>query len=98
MPGTFAAGHRSRSAFDVGLTRFAGMRLPSNTVGVTLLPGQAPRLLTTPAQGSISGVLIAEKLPMRSSVVGTVVVNGSPVRKRKPSQLANKKVRLRPLV
>ncbi len=95
-PGAFAAGHRLRSALAVGLIRPPGIELPEKTVGVALLPGQAPSAFTEPAQGSTIGVLMAEKSPLRSAVLGTVVVNGSPVRNRKPSQLANQNVRLRP--
>src|SRR4029077_21266476 len=96
-PGLLAVGQRLRSALDVGLMRLAGITLPWNGVGVAVLPGHAPTRLTVPAQGSISVVFIAEKLPARSADVGTVAVNGSPVRSRKLSQLVNQNVRLRPL-
>src|SRR5882762_9695413 len=94
-PRPFASGHRLRSALDVGLIRPAGITFPWNAIGVTELPGHAPTLLTKLAQGSIIVLFISEKSPARSAVVGTVAVNGSPVRSRKPSQLANQKVRLR---
>src|ERR1700704_925690 len=96
-PGLFAVGHRLRSALDVGLMRLTGITLSWNGVGVAVLPGHAPRPFTEPAQGSIIVVFIPEKSPLRSSMVGTVAVNGSPVRSRKLSQLANQNVRLRPL-
>src|SRR5258708_35930593 len=92
---TYAVGHILRRALEVGLIRLPGIALPEKGVGVALLSGQAPSLFTEPAQGSIIGALIPVKSPLRSAVVGTVVVNGSPVRNRKPSQLTNQKVRLR---
>src|SRR5882724_527193 len=95
IPGLFASGHRLSSALAVGLMRPTGIILSWNLVGVAELPGQAPTLFTKPAQGSIIAESIAEKSPMRSAVVGTVAVNGSPVRNRKPSQLVNQNVRLR---
>src|SRR5258708_30458522 len=95
-PGLFASGQRSRSALDVGLIRLEGITLPWKGMGVAELPGQAPTLFTKPAQGSIIAGPIAEKSPVRSALVGTVAVNGSPVRSRKPSQLVNQNVRVRP--
>src|ERR1700722_65347 len=94
-PGTFGAGQELSNALEVRLTRFAGIILPPNTMGLTALPGHAPWAFTLPAQGSIIWVLIAEKSPARSAAVGTVAVNGSPVRSRKPSQLTNQNVRFR---
>src|SRR5258708_6971517 len=67
MPGAFAAGQRSSSAFEVGLIRFAGIRLPVSGVGFALLPGHAPWAFTIPAQGSTICVLMEEKSPIRSA-------------------------------
>src|SRR5579859_3653808 len=97
IPGLFAAGHRLSNARAVGLIRFAGIMFPPNCTGTALLPGHAPCAFTAPAHGSMIGALIIEKFPARSSVVGTVALKGRPVRSRNPSQLANQKVRWRPL-
>src|SRR5882757_6494588 len=95
-PGAFGAGQRLSNALEVGLIRPGEMTFPTSGAGLALLPGHAPWAFTIPAQGSTICVLMAEKSPFRSAGVGTVVVNGSPVRSRKPSQLANQNVRFRP--
>src|SRR5438270_7061505 len=96
-PALVGAGQKSSRALEVGLMRFVGMMLPPKGTGAAALPGHAPCAFTDPAHGSMIGVPMLEKSPARSSVVGTVAVKGCPVRKRKPSQLRNQNVRLRPL-
>src|SRR4029077_1200467 len=97
IPEVLGAGQRCKRAFGVGFRREEGMMLPWNGVGAAMLSGQAPWAFTLPAQGSTITILMAEKSPARSAAVGTVAVKGCPVRSRKPSQLANQNVRVRPL-
>jgi len=78
------------------LTDWPELRCPENVVAAPVKPGHATGVVTVPPQGSVTGVGIAEKSPARSAGVGTVVVNGVPMRRRKPSQLTNQKVLSRP--
>src|SRR5689334_7554142 len=94
-PGLLGTGQSDTRALEVELIRPVGIMFPENGVGAASLRGHAPCAFTVLAHGSMIGTLIALKSPNRSSFVGTVAVNGSPVRNRKPSQLANQKVRFR---
>src|ERR1700722_11231897 len=74
---------------DVGLIRLAGMTLPAN--GVRVLSVVRGSGLTESGSKRV-GTPAAEKSPVRSAAVGTVVVNTVPDRSRYASQLKKKKV------
>src|SRR5713226_2051492 len=74
---------------DVGLMRPGGMMLPVKAVRLlSVVRGSG----STVSGSKMVGTPAAEKSPVRSAAVGTVVVNTVPDRRRYASQLKKKKV------
>src|ERR1700730_12867070 len=65
---------------DVGLRRPAGITLPANAVRGQVAPAAQPG--STESGSKIVGTPAAEKSPVRSAAVGTIVENTVPDRRR----------------
>src|ERR1700739_933219 len=96
LPGVFGKGKYLSKSNDVGFRRPVGIVFPANGVADPVKLGHAVGPVTVPPHGSITCCLIAERSPLLSAAVGTVVVNGVAVLKRNASQLKNQNVLSRP--